>query len=162
MSTSTAAPQRIRGLTTKQVVWGIVVFVLTLDGVMYCAHLLGELSEPRMVTLMGYVLAGVGVVAGVCAAEYRRRGEFDKAIVGYRITVWCLFLAFWQPLHAIQLKEQEDFHRRQEQGREQLHQLILRSEQQGRDAIPAAGAAAASLAGKVPASPREPKESIAP
>ena len=135
------SPQAPR-LTTGKVVAGLVFILVVVVASLHVAYLLGAITQSFEVAIFGYVLAFVAAVAGLFAAEYRRRGETQKAFVGYRIVAWCFFVAFFGVVQLPYLRELEDSQKQLDRKTQILEQRTLA--QQRRAIIAATGAATAS------------------
>lgn len=112
--------------------WGkrdrIIIAVVTLlfgaNLVLYLAGLVGlQVLASTYGLLNEWLFAALGVVSGTVAARARKLGNTDRAMSAYRVSVWCLFVAFW--LAAVNLPVV----RREEAARERREEQLRRMEE---------------------------------
>jgi hypothetical protein len=113
-----ATPRRKSWLTKP--VPSIVVLVVVVGLVLTCLQHLGIVSESQVVAANFFLFLGLGSVAGVVAARHRKRGNYPAALTGYRIAVWCLFLACMQAMSYPGVKEKEEFFKRYNEKKERM------------------------------------------
>ena len=101
------APVRWKSLSGRGIVLWIIAVVLLVAVVFFSLQSAGLIRMSVVDTIMGSLFAGIGVLAGVIAAGQRKQGNVQPAFLGYRIAVWCLFLALVQALNYQNDRERE-------------------------------------------------------
>ena len=101
-------------ITTHRGVAGMILLVFSIFLVLTVLEESAIIQRSLVVAISMWLLAGIGVIAGVIGAKYRKEGRLDVALTAYRVAVWCLFFAFWGAAQYHSIKRQEDFIKKQE------------------------------------------------
>lgn len=91
-------PVRWKSLSGRGIVLRIIAVVLLVAVVFHSLQTAGVIRMSVVDTIMGSLFAVIGIIAGLMAAGQRKKGNVAAAFLGYRIAVWCLFLALVQAL----------------------------------------------------------------